>query len=356
MGNIPKQQLVTPIAWGEIEMDLFGPFICRSDVNKRSSVKVWGIVIMDKNSGAVHCDILMDYSGQETVKALRRFASLRGWPSRITSDPGSQLESSSGRMQSWWEDMKQELANLSAGTGFEWVTSPANSPWRQGRTETRIRCLKRLLKIAVGSIKLSPTELQTVLFEVANLSNERPLGVVKTPRADGTFGVLTPNNLLLGRSTNQVPDDSGLAVRMKRSDRYQLIQTVTADFWHHWAQQVTPEAVIRQKWHKTGRNLTPGDVVLIHDKNPIKGKYQLGIVKTVRESDDSLVRSCSVAYSIPNAKDPIGSYTGKREVVVTRSIQRLSLLLPVEEQQSPLTVEDNLLKLIQDKKIVMSEE
>ena len=210
--------------------------------------------------------------------------------------------------------------------------------------------MKRLLKIAVGAVRLSPTELQTVLFEAANLSNERPLGVIKTPRADGTFGVLTPNSLLLGRSTNKVPDDSGLAARMKRSDRYQLIQTVTADFWHHWAQQVTPEAIIRQKWHETRRNLVPGDVVLIHDKNPIKGRYQLGIVKTVRESGDNLVRSCTVAYSIPNSKDPVRSYTGKREIVVTRSIQRLTLLLPVEEQQSPLTVVDSMLKLRQEDK------
>ena len=73
-----------------------------------------------------------------------------------------------------------------------------------------------------------------------------------------------------------------------------------------------------------GRNLVPGDVVLIHDKNPIKGKYQLGIVKTMRESGDKLVRFCTVAYSFPHAKDPIDRYTEKKEIIVTRSIQRLT--------------------------------
>ena len=35
MGEIPKVQLVNQVAWNEIELDLFGPFMCRSDVNKR---------------------------------------------------------------------------------------------------------------------------------------------------------------------------------------------------------------------------------------------------------------------------------------------------------------------------------
>ena len=37
-------------------------------------------------------------------------------------------------------------------------------------------------------------------------------------------------------------------------------------------------------------------------------------------------------YTIPNAKDTVGTYTGGRKITVTRSIQRLTLLLPVEEQ------------------------
>ena len=168
--------------------------------------------------------------------------------------------------------------------------------------------------------------------------------MVKTPRADGSYPVLTPNCLMMGRSTNAVPDDASLAANLKRGDRYQLIQQVMAEFWQQWTQQVTPESVIRQKWHETGRNLRPGDVVLLHEKTPIKGKYQLGIVDTVKESDDHLVRSCTISYTIPNAKDHVSVYTGGRRVTVTRSVQRLTLLLPVEEQQCRLEVVENVLK------------
>ena len=47
-------------------------------------------------------------------------------------------------------------------------------------------------------------------------------------------------------------------------------------------------------WHETGRNLQQGDIVLIHDKSDLKGKYVLGMVEEAKISDDGLIRSCLV--------------------------------------------------------------
>ena len=47
----------------------------------------------------VHCDVVMDYSAEETIKTLKRVSSLRGWPVQMYSDPGSQLESSAGKLE-----------------------------------------------------------------------------------------------------------------------------------------------------------------------------------------------------------------------------------------------------------------
>ena len=177
--------------WKCVETDLFGPFSCRSDVYKRNTTKVWGIVLIDKLSGAVHCDVIMGYSAQEVMKALCRFASIRGWPSEISSDPGSQLVSSAEDLEKWWESLGTQLEGLATDAGFKWKISPANSPWRQGKCEVRIKCLKRLLIISIGSRRITPLELQTVLYEAANLSNERPLGLHKKPNFDGAFRILT---------------------------------------------------------------------------------------------------------------------------------------------------------------------
>ena len=110
-----------------------------------------------------------------------------------------------------------------------------------------------------------------MLFESANLANEKPIGVIKMPNFDGTFKVITPNCLLMGRSTNCVPDDEELALHLKKLNWYELVQQIRSEFWKLWVQQVISEKVIRQKWHATGRNLQIGDIVLVHGIRLKKG-------------------------------------------------------------------------------------
>ena len=163
----------------------------------------------DVNSGAVHLDVVSDYSTNAVLLTLRRFGSLRGWPREIRSDPGSQLESASGKMEDWWSFFGESLQTLGGTKNFEWKLSPPDCPWRQGKAERRIGIVKQLIRISVGDTRVTPLELQTILMEVSNICNERPIGLSK-PREDGTYTVLTPNHLLLGRSSNVLPDDSGL--------------------------------------------------------------------------------------------------------------------------------------------------
>ena len=79
-----------------------------------------------------------------------------------------------------------------------------------------------------------------------------------------------------------------------------------------------------------------GDLVMIADSSKIKGKYQLGIIVATKTSKDGLVRSATVRYYIRG--DAAEKWTAKQ---VERSVQRLSLILPVEEQDSPLMVKDS---------------
>ena len=112
-----------------------GPFKCRGDKNPRVTVKVWGAVFQDFYSGSVHADVVRDYSAQAVVETLRKFAALRGWPTVISSDPGSQLESAAGKLETWWTEMKDPLKELAGKQGFRWTVNPADSPWRQWKAE-----------------------------------------------------------------------------------------------------------------------------------------------------------------------------------------------------------------------------
>lgn len=266
---------------------------------------------------------------------MRRFGSLRRWPGVMYSDPGSQLVSASGKLVNWWKDMHDPLTSYAGSKGFRWEISPADSPWRQGKAERRIGVVKRLIQLSVGDTRLTPLELQTALMECANICNERPLGLHKKPREDGTFEVLTPNQLLMGNSENPLPDDTHITDSLSVKDRYRVINHMTNNFWKKWCMLVSPNLIVRQKWHVKSRNLQVGDLVMIADSSKIKSKYKLGIVDVANVSNDGCVRSVVVRYY--NKKGLSEDWTPE---LVKRSVQRLTLILPVEEQDLPLMVKD----------------
>ena len=91
--------------------------------------------------------------------------------------------------------------------------------------------------------------------------------------------------------------------------------------------------VLRQKWHQASRNVCVGDLVLICEPTKIKAKYKLAIVEVAHLSSEGCVRSATLQYS--NLRGD-----GWVSVRVERSIQRLIMILPVEEQEKPLLVEE----------------
>ena len=121
----------------------------------------------------------------------------------------------------------------------------------------------------------------------------------------------------------------------------QLVQDVADHFWQRWAAEVTPIHVIRQRWHAMQRNLKVGDIVLVHDSNKLQKKYKLAVVTDVHTSQDGMVRSCTVGYRQARAPTKKEKYRSVWQVL-QRSVQRLTLLLPVEEQDERIEVTDGV--------------
>ena len=88
---------------------------------------------------------------------------------------------------------------------------------------------------------------------------------------NGTYLILTPICLMLGRATNGPMTNGFMEYKLNMSQKFELVQSVTKHFWDRWAVEVTPDWLICKKWHKTGRNLNMGDNILVHFKTPLKG-------------------------------------------------------------------------------------
>ena len=89
MGQLPEERLKPAPPWNSTAVDLFGPFKIRDEVKKRTFGKTYGVIFNCLASRAVHIDIASDYSTEKVLMVLRRFVSLRGYPSKLYSDNGS---------------------------------------------------------------------------------------------------------------------------------------------------------------------------------------------------------------------------------------------------------------------------
>ena len=175
---------------------------------------------------------------------------------------------------------------------------------------------------------MSVSEILTVFSQAADLLNERPLGVM--PGTDSEISILTPNCLLLGRSKSKNP--GGYATNPSLRARITLIERITDQFWKHWTSLYAPTLIQQSKWLQVRRNLKVGDVMIVADLNVLKGEYRLGRVTQVFPSADGSVRRARVSYKRYKVGEKLREYRGASDVDVERSVQKLVLLVPVEDQ------------------------
>ena len=210
----------------------------------------------------------LQYNGFLIV--LRIFMSLRGYPSKLRSNTGSQLVAANKELKAVIKGTdKNKLKEFGAENGFDWDLSSPDAPWQNGCSEALVKSLKKAIKNAIGSQILMFSELMTVFYEVANLVNERPIGRQPKDPDDGSY--LSPNHLLLGRA-------------------------IVDAFWKRWIRDYFPSLLIRQKWHVEKRNVKVGDVVIIQDSNLVRGSWRLGRVSNVFPGDDGRVRNVEIQY------------------------------------------------------------
>ena len=333
MGPMPVERLMRSPPFDCVILDLFGPYMCRGDKNPRvSNVKVWGVIIVDMTCRAVHLEVTPGYDTGSFLVSFRRYAAIRGWPSKVFSDPGTQLVGASSELvRSWGELRKTDgvLVELSRH-GTEWIFGPSDSPWYQGAAEALIKSAKAAIRQALNGRRLSSLELLSAFSEVANLLNERPIGF--SPGLDNELNILTPNNLLLGRSSSSNP--GGYHSDTSLLSRVTAVRELVDAFWTSWTQLYAPTLLRQSKWTQEERPLRKGDIVLVADQNTVRGEFRLARVGDVHPSEDGIVRRVDIEYVIYRTMTKKFELVDGRVQSVPRSVQRLALIIPVEELPS----------------------
>ena len=139
----------------------------------------------------------VDCSTMEFLQVLRRFCAIRGQPSLMMTDDGTQFISAEKELCQMVNGLNQlEIQEFCAEKGMHWKFTTPAVPHQNGCAEALVKTCKNALRKAIGSQLLTPFELYTVFMEVANLVNQRPIGRVPNDLDDG--GYISPNHMLLG--------------------------------------------------------------------------------------------------------------------------------------------------------------
>ena len=93
------------------------------------------------------------------------------------------------------------------------------------------------------------------------------------------------------------------------------MQKIVHSFWKRWSRDVLPALVTRKAWHTEKRNVEVGDLVVLADNNPIRGRCTIGRVIEVYPTADGRVRNVKV-------KTPAGEYS--------RPVMKIAVIYPVE--------------------------
>jgi hypothetical protein len=165
--------------------------------------------------------------------------------------------------------------------------------YQGGMYESLIKVTKRALRVTVGEQILSWNEMATVFAEVKSIVNSRPLTYMSDDPND--LRPLTPNHLLLGRASPDIPHGPYEDTNNSRK-RFQYTQTIANHFWRRFIQEYIPKliAVERSKWQKKKRQIERGDIVLIVENNVPRGKWNLGRVVEVFPGKDGIVRKVAL--------------------------------------------------------------
>ena len=96
MGALPEERCqLGAKPFSAICLDLLGPVVVKAMTNKRASMKVWPILFVCQATGAMHMEVMHNYGTDALLLQWTRFVSIRGTPTKVVSDQGKQLTSSS---------------------------------------------------------------------------------------------------------------------------------------------------------------------------------------------------------------------------------------------------------------------
>ncbi|XP_068201671.1 uncharacterized protein [Palaemon carinicauda] len=259
-----------------------------------NSGKAWILVIVCRASGAAHIEVLEGYDTNCFLAGFDAFTRICGKPTSVTADLASQIRCAANVMESLWNHTTMAKIQTNPET-TTWHFVPFGARLSVGQAERIIRTVKNTLEAVTASRKPEFTKLrlQSLMYSVADMIKDRPLGVHRNNVAKlDAVRLLRPNDLILGRSNGDINErlDFELAKTPEQIEYTKILalnELFLNHWWKMWYGQIFPTLLPREKWSDYNRGVEINDIVIIRDTNPVRNQWHWGEVVSENKSSDN---------------------------------------------------------------------
>ena len=139
--GLPKEQTL-PVSrpLSATRLDILDSVNGKAAVNEKAEMKVYPLLLVYRSTGAVHTRVALDFSTSAFMLQWSHCVAIRGGPTKVVSNQGSQLTPSDGTSKINllnWEQVKGQEARRKT----DWEFVPAGCQWRNRLAKTRVKTL-----------------------------------------------------------------------------------------------------------------------------------------------------------------------------------------------------------------------
>ena len=295
--NLPKHRvnLITPFLY--IGIDFTGHILLADGAETK---KYYILIFTCLCTRAVHLELVPDMSTHSFVSAMLRFSNLYGVPSHIYSDNCRSFLRGCDIFSQVFTS--KEYSNHFQMFQIKHIKIPVYSPWVGSVYERLIGVLKSCIRKTVGRAKINYFDMLTLLSDVQNAVNSRPLTYRS---ADPNIEIITPNHFIHpNTSTNLfLKAERNVQDPIGPPSQADLLESLTKrDLMLQNFRKIWNEAYLLSLREKSANAYKPpfvskikiGDIVLLRSPQKSRAFWPLGKVIDTILGDDGLVRSARV--------------------------------------------------------------
>ncbi|XP_046142834.1 uncharacterized protein LOC123988088 [Osmia bicornis bicornis] len=307
MGQLPKRRVTHSRAFLHSGVDYAGPFSVRTIRGRGGKIhKAYIAVFICLATGAVHLELVSDYSAEAFIAAYKRFSGRRGIPATITSDCGTNFVCADKELRTMLAKVSRDPGAISTtlvNDGTDWRFNPPSAPHFGGKWEAAVKSVKFHIRRVVGDTALTFEEFTTLLTQIEAVLNSRPLCPLTDYPSD--LSALTPGHFLTGDALRAVPEPDLSLVKTARLSRWQLLRQFTENIWDRWSREYLTSLQTASKWQALRNGVQLGNLVLIKDERTPPSKWPLARVTQLHPGRDNLTRVVTLRTASTTLTRPI---------------------------------------------------